>query len=123
MRKKTIISTLATLVVAVAGAVVTLDLADRKTPAEADTVVSEPLPSIPRPLQPPATTTPTPTTTPSPSTSTTTTTVPDPPAPPVQPQSLRRGDSGPAVAELQRRLRGTAQRRVEGGLITITVRY
>ena len=106
MRKKTIISTLATLVVAVAGAVVTLDLADRKTPAEADTVVSEPLPSIPRPLQPPATTTPTPTTTPSPSTSTTTTTVPDSPAPPVQPQSLRRGDSGPAVAELQRRLRG-----------------
>ncbi len=36
---------------------------------------------------------------------------------------LRAAYSERVVAELQRRLRGTAQRRVEGGLIKITVRY
>ena len=36
---------------------------------------------------------------------------------------LRAAYSERVVAELQRRLRGTARRRVEGGLLKITVRY
>ncbi len=104
--KKRIISTFATVAVAVAGAALTLDLADHDPVADA-----QPLPPVTQPVDPttttstPTTTTTTPTTTttttttirPSTTTSTTSTTV--------ETGSLRRGDTGPEVAELQRRLR------------------
>ncbi len=88
--KKTV-STLATLAVAVAGAALALDLADHHPVADA-----EPLPPITQPVNP--TTTSTTTTTVRPGTTTTTTSA-------VVSQSLRRGDSGTVVADLQRRLR------------------
>ena len=97
-KRKKVISTLATLAVAVAGAALALDLADRDTVAGADTVVPTTLPSVTHPTPPSTTTT---TTRPAPTT--TSTTAPTDPAPPSS--SLRRGDSGPEVAELQRRLR------------------
>ena len=111
-KRKKVISTLATLAVAVAGAALVLDLADRDAVAGADTVVTTTLPSTTQPTQPSTTTTSTTSTTsttttvarpPSPTTSTT---VPAEPGPPASSSSLRRGDSGPEVAELQRKLRG-----------------
>lgn len=113
MNKKRIITALATLALAATGAVVTLDLADRDTRAGADIIVTAPLPSVPQPTQPPPTGPST--TTPAPSTTTSTTSTTRPPAPPTTTSttvpepaspSLRRGDSGAEVAELQRRLRG-----------------
>ena len=87
-----IISALATLAVAVAGAALALDLADHDPVADA-----EPLPAITQPVDPTTTTTSsTTTTTIRPSTTTSTTVVSE---------SLGRGDTGPAVADLQRRLR------------------
>ena len=94
--KKSIISTLATLAVAVAGAALALDLADHDPVADA-----EPLPPITQPAHPTTTTTvptTTTTTTTRPSTTSTTPTT-------VVSDSLRRGDTGAAVTDLQRRLR------------------
>ncbi len=95
--KKRIISTLATLSVAVAGAALALDLADHDPVADA-----EPLPPVTQPANPTTTTTtitPTTTTTVRPTTTTSTTSTT------VVSDSLRRGHTGAEVAELQRRLR------------------
>ena len=96
--RKSIISTLATLAVAIAGAALVLDLADHDPVARAD----EPLPPITQPFDPTTTTSSTTTTTVRPSTTTSTT--PTTPTTVVS-DSLRRGDTGAAVADVQRRLR------------------
>jgi peptidoglycan hydrolase-like protein with peptidoglycan-binding domain len=108
-KRKKVLSILATLAVAVAGAALVLDLADRDTVAGADTIVTTTLPSPTQPTQPSTTTTSTTSTTTTvpqaPSTSTSTTVPGEPADPPASSSSLRRGDSGPEVAQLQRRLR------------------
>ncbi|HEX2046696.1 MAG TPA: L,D-transpeptidase family protein [Acidimicrobiales bacterium] len=101
-KKKRIISTLATLAVAVAGAALVLDLADHDPVADA-----EPLPPVTQPVDPTTTTTsttvaPTTTTTIRP---TTTTSAPPTTSTTVASNSLRRGDTGAEVTALQRRLR------------------